>query len=115
MTNPILVLISEIAMAINDSTPPNASAQPDPLTTDASSAPPVEGQGAEAASDQTAPAEPTIESALRERDEAREEAQRYLGIAQRAQADLQNFRRRAEQERAETYDRGRGELLLQLL
>ena len=60
-------------------------------------------------------AEPTIESVAAERDAARQQAQDYLAMAQRAQADFQNFRRRAEQERAEAFDRGRGEVLKAIL
>jgi molecular chaperone GrpE len=59
--------------------------------------------------------EPTLESVSSERDAAQQQAQEYLALAQRAQADFQNFRRRAEQERAEAFDRGRGEVLLQML
>jgi molecular chaperone GrpE len=36
-------------------------------------------------------------------------------MAQRERADSQNYRRRAEQEKAEAFDRGRGEVLLQVL
>ncbi len=50
-----------------------------------------------------------------ERDVALEQVKEYLAIAQRSQADLQNYRRRAEQERTEAYDRGRGEVVLQIL
>ena len=50
-----------------------------------------------------------------ERDAARQQAQEYLALAQRAQADFQNYRRRAEQERADAHDRGRGEVVLQIL
>ncbi len=50
-----------------------------------------------------------------ERDAALEQVKEYLALAQRSQADLQNYRRRAEQERAEAYDRGRGEVVLQIL
>ncbi|HZR97140.1 MAG TPA: nucleotide exchange factor GrpE [Chloroflexota bacterium] len=67
-----------------------------------------------ASADAAAPA-PTLESVTAERDAAQQQAQEYLALAQRAQADFQNYRRRAEQERAEAFDRGRGEVLMQVL
>src|SRR3954464_5566758 len=67
------------------------------------------------ASAAAAPAAPTLESVGAERDAAQQQAQEYLALAQRAQADFQNYRRRAEQERTEAFDRGRGEVLLQIL
>jgi molecular chaperone GrpE len=63
----------------------------------------------------TAPPEDPLAALTAERDAARAQAQEYLALAQRSQADFQNFRRRAEQERAESYDRGRGEVVLQIL
>ena len=77
-------------------------------------APPAAQASADAAG-ATAAAEPTLESVGAERDAALQQAQEYLALAQRAQADFQNFRRRAEQERAETFDRGRGEVLVAIL
>ncbi|HLI28834.1 MAG TPA: nucleotide exchange factor GrpE [Chloroflexota bacterium] len=59
-------------------------------------------------------APPSLETLQRELDQMREEAQRYLGIAQRAQADFLNYRRRAEQEKLEAFDNGRAALLKQL-
>ncbi len=75
---------------------------------------------AEAASEPTNPAvdvspDDPFAALTAERDAALEQAQEYLALAQRSQADLQNYRRRAEQERAEAYDRGRGEVVLQIL
>jgi molecular chaperone GrpE len=69
----------------------------------------------EASPTDDAAAAPTLESVSAERDAAQQQAQEYLALAQRAQADFQNFRRRAEQERVEAFDRGRGEVLLQVL
>jgi molecular chaperone GrpE len=69
-----------------------------------------DGAGADAGQ-----AAPTLESVGAERDAAQQQAQEYLALAQRAQADFQNYRRRAEQERTEAFDRGRGEVLLQIL
>ena len=91
-----------------DTAAPEASAPGSPPTT--TSAP-----ESDAGSGRTPATEPTPESVSAERDAAREQAQNYLEMAQRAQADLQNYRRRAEQERAEAFDRGRGEVLLQVL
>jgi molecular chaperone GrpE len=68
-----------------------------------------------AASVDAAPEAPTLESVGAERDAAQQQAQEYLALAQRTQADFQNYRRRAEQERTEAFDRGRGEVLLQIL
>lgn len=75
----------------------------------------TDGTGPAAESANAAPAEPTVESLAAERDAAQQQAQEYLALAQRAQADFQNYRRRAEQERAEAFDRGRAEVLLQVL
>ena len=91
-----------------DTAAPEASAPGSPPTT--TSAP-----ESDAGSGRTPATVPTPESVSAERDAAREQAQNYLEMAQRAQADLQNYRRRAEQERAEAFDRGRGEVLLQVL
>jgi len=74
-----------------------------------------DGVSAETASDATggeASAEATLAADL---DAAQRQAQEYLAMAQRAQADFQNYRRRAEQERTEAYDRGRGDTVLQVL
>src|SRR5579884_190764 len=50
-----------------------------------------------------------------ELDAARRQAEEYLALAQRIQADFQNYRRRTEQERAEALERGRAEVVLQIL
>jgi molecular chaperone GrpE len=71
--------------------------------------------GADAEAADAATLAPTLESVSAERDAAQQQAREYLALAQRAQADFQNYRRRAEQERAEAFDRGRGEVLLQML
>ncbi|HEY7064819.1 MAG TPA: nucleotide exchange factor GrpE [Chloroflexota bacterium] len=91
-----------------DTAAPDASAA---TTTDTSSAEPT----ARAEVPATEPAEPTLESVTADRDAARQQAQDYLAMAQRERADSQNYRRRAEQEKAEAFDRGRGEVLLQVL
>jgi molecular chaperone GrpE len=50
-----------------------------------------------------------------ERDAAQQQAQEYLALAQRSQADLQNYRKRAEQERTDAHERARADVLLQIL
>lgn len=47
--------------------------------------------------------------------EEKEKAERYLGSWQRSQADLQNYTRRAEQEKAETVEFANRVLILDLL
>jgi molecular chaperone GrpE len=85
---------------------------------------PVADAGSATADDgATTPTNPSADVALddplaaltAERDAALEHVKEYLALAQRAQADFQNYRRRAEQERTEAYERGRGEVLLQTL
>jgi molecular chaperone GrpE len=71
--------------------------------------------GPAAAGGDAGQAPPTLDSVCAEPDAAQQQAQEYLALAQRAQADFQNYRRRAEQERTEAFDRGRGEVLLQIL
>lgn len=98
-------------MATND--PAQAAADPamDAAAEEASAATASAATTSDEAEAATA-AEPTLESVQAELQAAREEGQRYLGLAQRAQADYQNLKRRAEQEKVEAYDRGRGDLLL---
>lgn len=109
-------------MATNDparaaaaSSEPEAPAPEAARAAEASEASPAT---AEAPGGEAAPvaeeAPPSLETLQRELDQMREEAQRYLSIAQRAQADFVNYRRRAEQEKAEAFDSGRAALLQQL-
>jgi molecular chaperone GrpE len=100
----------------------NSEGVPDSPTKDeaASSHAAEDAAATEAASEPTNPAvdvspDDPFAALTAERDAALEQAQEYLALAQRSQADLQNYRRRAEQERAEAYDRGRGEVVLQIL
>jgi molecular chaperone GrpE len=80
-------------------------------------------EDAAAAEAATEPTNPTVDvspddpfaALTAERDAALDQVKEYLALAQRSQADLQNYRRRAEQERAEAYERGRGEAILQIL
>jgi len=63
-----------------------------------------------------APAEVGDVDALRqELEEATRKGQEYLAIAQRAQADLLNYRRRVEAERGESFRSGKSELALRIL
>jgi len=75
---------------------------------------PVEGR-AEAA-EGAARAEPLEAQTLEEQlAKAREDAQKYLANWQRAEADFQNYKRRAEQERDETRRFGLASLIINLL
>jgi molecular chaperone GrpE len=90
----------------------------DSATTSAAAAPEVADEAA--AAHGAAAAEEAVDDAaaadpVAERDAARRQADEYLALAQRAQADLQNFRRRAEQERTEAFDRGREKVVLEIL
>ena len=93
----------------------------DSATASATPAPEAAAEAA-AASASTAPATPARRMPTRraadpvaERDAARQQADEYLALAQRAQADLQNYRRRAEQERTEAFDRGGEKAVLEIL
>ena len=97
-------------MAMND---PAQSASPPP-DSDQLSAAAEPAAGNHTAAETAAEEPPTLEAVQRELDQMREEAQRYLSIAQRAQADFLNYRRRAEQEKVEAFDNGRTALLQHL-
>jgi len=72
---------------------------------------PAEPGGAE-----PAPADPAKAPSLEEQlAQAREEAQRYLANWQRAEADFQNYKRRAEQERDETRRFASAALIINIL
>jgi molecular chaperone GrpE len=106
--------------AAEDAATASAGAEPSPTIEEArrdNAAEDAAIADAAASSPATAEASPEAELAalVAERDTARQQAQEYLTLAQRGQADFQNYRRRAEQERAEAYDRGRGEVVLQIL
>ena len=56
-----------------------------------------------------------LDALRQELDEAARKVQEYLAIAQRAQADLMNYRRRVESERGESLRAGKSELALRIL
>ena len=83
---------------------------------------PTTGYGAgaatvdEAASDTASPEAETISPTLAEQlAEERQKTQEYLDHLQRLQADFQNFRRRAMQERTQAASRGKEDVLIALL
>lgn len=59
-------------------------------------------------------AEPVVETE-RADEEARSNGMNYLEQLQRLQAEFQNYRKRTEKERAETYQLAKGDLILNLL
>ncbi len=56
-----------------------------------------------------------LEALRQELDEVARKGQEYLAIAQRAQADLVNYRRRVESERGESFRAGKAELAMRIL
>ncbi len=56
-----------------------------------------------------------LEALRQELDEVARKGQEYLAIAQRAQADLVNYRRRVESERGESFRAGKAELALRIV
>jgi len=56
-----------------------------------------------------------LEALRRDLDEANRKGQEYLSLAQRAQADFINYRRRVEQERGESLQAGKATLALRIL
>ncbi|MBQ6804910.1 MAG: nucleotide exchange factor GrpE [Clostridia bacterium] len=71
---------------------------------------PVEENQAEAETE--AEARPQEESAL---EKAQAQAEEYLNLAQRVQADFENYRRRTKATRAEAFEDGAREVIKQLL
>jgi molecular chaperone GrpE len=67
------------------------------------------------AAPQSATEEGDLEALRQELEEVARRGQEYLSIAQRAQADLMNYRRRVEAERGESFRAGKTELALRLL
>ncbi len=63
----------------------------------------------------TAAATDELEALRRDLEEANRKAQEYLSLAQRAQADFVNYRRRVEQERGEAAQAGRAALAMRIL
>jgi molecular chaperone GrpE len=68
-----------------------------------------------AATEQTTAEAGDLESLRQELDEVARKGQEYLSIAQRAQADLANYRRRVESERGESFRSGKAELAMRIL
>jgi molecular chaperone GrpE len=56
-----------------------------------------------------------LDALRQELDEVARKGQEYLSLAQRAQADLVNYRRRVESERGESFRAGKSELALRIL
>ncbi len=71
--------------------------------------------GPEAARAQVAGETNDLDALRQELDEVARKGQEYLAIAQRAQADLVNYRRRVESERGESFRAGKAELALRIL
>ena len=69
----------------------------------------------EAAEAQAEPAEEEKDPAQQALDEANAKAAEYLALAQRVQADFENFRRRNESVRADAYAEGRKDVALLML
>ena len=74
------------------------------------------GEGAPAGDPAEAPAEPqTLEDAKTLLQKEKEEAQRFLANWQRAEADFANYKRRVEQERADTTRLANAALIINVL
>jgi len=83
---------------------------------EAAAAPPEEAAaaGAEPAQD-AEDLDDLVEDAPAEEASAEETAARYLALAQRTQADFENYRKRMAREQAQALDRGVGKLARELL
>ncbi len=86
---------------------PSPEADPPP----ADAAPPATGP-AEGPSAQAEPVEASLDEQL---TQAKEDAQKYLGNWQRAEADFQNYKRRVDQERSETRRFASAALIINIL
>ena len=75
----------------------------------------AEGGVTEPAEDGPAGLRAQLDQARIEADEQRRKAETYLDLAQRAQADFQNYKRRTEQERERTIKDANADLLRQIL
>jgi len=85
----------------------SAAAPPDPAAT---------GAGETSFSDAEAPAAPSeVKAVPSELDSLTAERDKYLGLAQRAQADFDNYRKRMARENAAAGDRGVAKLAKELL
>lgn len=76
---------------------------------------PSERDDVERTEEETAGREQYLEGLSRELRDEREKAQSYLANWQRSQADLENYRRRVQQERSEVLELASGALLGKLL
>ncbi len=74
-----------------------------------------ENGASEPAEDNPAGLRTQLDEARSQADEHRGKAEAYLDLAQRAQADFQNFKRRTEQERERTVKDANAELLRRIL
>ncbi len=91
-----------------------SSARPEPF--DSAQDRPVEGRGeATEGAARAAPVEARAEDLEAQLARAQEDAHKYLANWQRAEADFQNYKRRAEQERDETRRFGLASLIINLL
>ena len=74
---------------------------------------PLEEAEAEALEEETAESQPAPEKD--ELQQAKDQAEEYLNLAQRVQADFENYRRRTKATRAEAYEDGARDFIKQLL
>ncbi len=78
-------------------------------------APAPQGAGQNSLESAAASAAEELDILRRDLEEANRKGQEYLSLAQRAQADFVNYRRRVEQERGESLQAGKAELALLIL
>ena len=102
-------------MAFDQKNPPADGEQPEEILEEAAAEAPVDDGALDVeapAGEQPADAETAEKSALKE---AQAKADEYLNLAQRVQADFENFRRRTKATRAEAFEDGAREFIKQLL
>ena len=98
-------------MSFDKKNPPNQGAQLEEILEEAAGEAPVD----DGALDADAPAEEQPEQENDALKEAQAKADEYLNMAQRVQADFENFRRRTKATRAEAFEDGAREFIKQLL
>ena len=98
-------------MSFDKKNPPNQGAQLEEILEEAAGEAPVD----DGALDAEAPAEEQPEQENDALKEAQAKADEYLNMAQRVQADFENFRRRTKATRAEAFEDGAREFIKQLL
>lgn len=98
-------------MSFDTKNPPNQGAQLEEILEEAAGEAPVD----DGALDAEAPAEEQPEQENDALKEAQAKADEYLNMAQRVQADFENFRRRTKATRAEAFEDGAREFIKQLL